>query len=497
MTDPIARTGDHAAAVVVDSALAESLPLVHAERTWSFLDVLSVKSGLAIATWAFLFGGTTAQFVGFVDGVLATLFGLMIGVVLLLVAVVVPSYRWGAEFFVHQRSVYGAVGVMLFVLVAVLLAVFAWASILATMIGRATVEILQTLSVAMPADSRWPVSAVALVVLVLAWAILVRGSSGVRVLNRIAAPALLVLALWLLIAILRRVSFAELLAAAPIAPVPDRSMNIMLVVELHIAAGLSWYALAGNLSRYARTPRATVWGSWIAYVLVGTLAEVVGLASALTLASADPVAWMVPMVGPVAGVLLLFLLAVANLSSLVGMVQGNAQTLVQHLGARLQRLGWSRFIGLMLTGVALISILASEALYSHFYTLVAYLQAIFAPAAGVAFADRVLLRPRGVDVRALYATEPGSPYHYWGGVNPLAFVAVVGGGVVFLWLFDPLAYTGTPIFKHLSASVPAFAVGGLLHVALTQWVVAPTGRGGYGGSVLRDALPGAGTDRTF
>jgi cytosine/uracil/thiamine/allantoin permease len=108
----------------VDAAMAESLPLVAAERTWSFTDVLRVKSGLAVATWAFLFRDTTAQFTGFVDGLLATCFGLTIGIVLLLVAVVLPSYRWGTEFFVHQRSVYGAGGVVLFVLVAVLVAVF-------------------------------------------------------------------------------------------------------------------------------------------------------------------------------------------------------------------------------------------------------------------------------------------------------------------------------------------------------------------------------------
>lgn len=265
------------------------------------------------------------------------------------------------------------------------------------MIGRAAVEITRTLSVAPPSEATWPVTAVALLMLAVAWGILVRGSRGVRRLNRIAAPALLVLALWLLVAILQKVSLARLLAATPIAPEPDRAMNFMLVVELHITAGLTWYALAGNLARYARTPRSAVWGSWIAYVLVGTLSE-----------------------------------------------------------------------------------LAPAALYDHFYTLVAYLQAVFAPAAGIAFADRVVLRRGGVDVRALYATDGASPYHYWAGVNPAAFVALGGGAFTFLALFDPLAYTGTAVFEHGSASVPAFAAGALLHVVLTRWVVAPTGRGGHG-----------------
>jgi len=135
-------------ATPVDEALAETLPLTRAERRWSLFDVSSVKSGLAIATWAFLFGGTTAQYVGFRDGVLTMLAGNTIGVAILLLALVLPSAKWGTEFFIHQRSVYGPVGALGFVLVVVVALVFAWAAILATMIGKSAVEIVR---IAMPA----------------------------------------------------------------------------------------------------------------------------------------------------------------------------------------------------------------------------------------------------------------------------------------------------------------------------------------------------------
>jgi cytosine/uracil/thiamine/allantoin permease len=65
---------------------------------------------------AFLFGGTTAQYEGFRGGVLTMLAGNTIGVVILLLALVLPSSKWGTEFFVHQRSVYGPVGALAFVL---------------------------------------------------------------------------------------------------------------------------------------------------------------------------------------------------------------------------------------------------------------------------------------------------------------------------------------------------------------------------------------------
>ncbi len=468
-----------------DQALAETLPLMRSERSWSFVDVVSVKSGLAIATWAFLFGGATAQLVGFWDGVFAMLFGETIGVVLLLVAMVLPSSKWGTELFVHQRSVYGTVGVMAFVLIVVVGLLFAWASVLATMIGKASVEIVRAVFGVLPISVELFTSTVSLLVLALGWGVIASGSRGVRVLNRVAAPALLALTGWLLIAVFRHVPLATLAAAPPVAASGDRAMDIMLAVELHIAGGLSWAGLAANLGRYAHTQRSVVWGSMISYVLVSCLASTAGLASALTLASADPVEWMVPIVGPLAGVLLLVLLALANLSSLVGMLQGNCQTLVQHLGPRLQRLGWTQYTLLVSIGAAITTLLATDTLYDRFFVFVSYSQAVMVPMAGIAFADRVWLRRNQVDVRALYHDGEGTAYRYWRRVNPVAFVSLFVGGAVYLGLFDPIALTGSAVFLHLSASVPAFVAAGASHVLLTRALVIPAGKGGYAGRVTR------------
>lgn len=465
----------------VDDALAETLPLTRAERQWSFVDVLSVKSGLAIATWAFLFGGTTAQYVGFRDGVLTMIAGNTIGVVILLLALVLPSSKWGTEFFIHQRSVYGPAGALGFVLVAVVIVVFAWAAILATMIGKSAVEVVHTITPTASFNASMLQVIVAVTILALAWAILIRGSASVRLLNRIAAPGLFLLCVWLMVALFSRLSLATLLAAPALAPNPDHATNIMLVVELHIAGGLSWGSLAANLGRYGQTQRAVVWGSFIAYVPVYVVAASVGLISALALGSADPVTWMIPITGPVAGVLLLVLLAVANLSSLIGMVQGNCQTLIQHLGPRLQQLGWPRFTLVFFVGVAAMVMLASDALYDRFYTLIAFAEAILAPMCGIALADRVALRHNLVNVRALYDGTSHGAYAYWGGVNWTAFVALFAGGSVYLALLNPLAMTGTPLFTKLSASLPAVVTAFVMHVVLTRLVVMRTGKGAYTG----------------
>ena len=477
---PDALSAANLAASPVDDVLAQTLPLTRAERQWSFLDVLSVKSGLAIATWAFLFGGTTAQYVGFRDGVLTMLAGNTIGVVILLLALVLPSAKWGTEFYVHQRSVYGPVGALGFVLVVVVALVFAWAAILATMIGKSAVEIVR---IAMPSvlpNVSLLQTTVAVLMLALAWVILIRGSASVRLLSRFAAPGLLLLCVWLMFALFSRVSLATLLAAPAITPHPNRATNIMLVVELHIAGGISWASLAANLGRYARTQRAVVWGSLIAYVPVYVVAASVGLISALVLGSADPVSWMIPITGPLAGVVLLVLLAIANLSSLVGMVQGNCQTLIQHGGARLQQLGWPRFTFMFFCCVAAVVLLASDVLYDRFYTLIAFSEAILAPMCGIALADRLLLRRNMVNLRALYDTSVNGPYAYWGRVNWAAFIALGAGAAVYLALLNPLTMTGTALFTRLSASVPAVITACAAHVLLARAVVMRAGKGAYG-----------------
>jgi NCS1 family nucleobase:cation symporter-1 len=469
-----------ARAAGADAALSETLPLTQAERSWSFADMLSVQSGLAIATWAFLFGGATATYVGFVDGVLAMLAGTALGVIILLVALVIPSCRSGAETFVHQRAAFGPLGAALLACVLVLIAAPGWMALLSAMIGHAAVEMLATVGAAAPAGAP-VVPAVALAVLALAWLAVSRGSGALRLLNRFAAPALFALCLWLLLALLESVPLARLLGAPPINPGPERATNIMLAVELNLAGGLSWFGLAGNLGRYGRTTRATTWATLIAYVPVSVLAATVGLGSALALGTSDPVKWLVPIVRPVGGALMLLVIALANLSSIAGVAQGNAQTLVQHLGPRLQALGWPRFTLALFALAALIALAASEALYAHFYALIALTQAVLAAIAGVALAEALALRPQGVSLRALYRIEPGGDYGFWGGINPAALASVALGIAVYLALLNPLTLESAAGFNALTASLPAIAAAAGTHWLLARLVVGPAGKGGYGG----------------
>lgn len=460
-------------------SLAESLPLIRADRNWTFIDVMCVKSGLAIATWAFLFGGATAQFVGFWDGIFAIFVGNAIGVILLLLAVVLPSSKWGTEFFVHQRSVYGPLGVLIFVLVVIFLVIIGWTALLATMTGKAVAEIARSVFPDMPIAASTLATMVSLFVLFITWRLIVRGSSGVRVLNLLAAPALILLCVWLMASIFSQVSLADIAAAPAIKPGPDRAKNIMIAIELNIASGISWFNVAANLGRYAKTQRAAVWGSFVGYVPVNGLAYIVGLTSALVLASSDPVTWMVPIVGPLGGVILLLILALANLSSLVGMTQGNCQTMIQIFGPRAQSLGWSGMTSILLLGTAIIVVFATDALYDRFTTLVSFCQAALAPACGIALADRIGLRANRVNLRALFENHAGSDYYFWKRINPGAFAALGVGAFVYLTLLNPVTFDSAPLFTYVSASLPAMAVAFIVHLLAARLIAMRAGWGSY------------------
>ena len=70
------------------------LPVLPKERVWGFFDFTWVNIGLAIATWAFLIGGSMSFFVGIKAGIAAAVIGNAISVGLMALATCPPSGKW-------------------------------------------------------------------------------------------------------------------------------------------------------------------------------------------------------------------------------------------------------------------------------------------------------------------------------------------------------------------------------------------------------------------
>jgi NCS1 family nucleobase:cation symporter-1 len=471
----------------IEAALAETLPLLPQERSWSFRDMLAVKGGLAIATWGFLAGGATGQLVGFADGVVALFCGTALGIGLLSFALLLPVYRTGSESFVFLRSAFGPGGTSLLAVVLVMGVVPFNSAILSTMAGDATQEVLIGLDFLAP-EPGWSVAkATALGVLAFSCLLAARGSDTLRRFNLVVVPMLVLLSGGLLIAVFWQSGWQAVFSAQPPASAYDRATRLMLAVELNIAITLSWFGLAGNLMRYGRSARGAVWGTWIGLVPISLLPAFAGLASSLVLGSADPVQWMTPLVGPVIGLAMLLVLIFANISSLTGMLQGNVPTIVQNFGSLARRIGFAGNVAMLGLAAAVILLLASDALYAQFYTVVAFYGAIFAACVGVLLADWLVLRRRTVDVRALHHAVPGSAYSFIAGFNPAAMIALVAGFATYIALLEPVSQTPAAGFRHLSASLPSMGLAFVVHLALSRLITIPRQLGGY------SALPEAKT----
>lgn len=228
-------------------------PVTQSERQWSFFEFTWVNVGLAIATWAFLIGGTTALFVGVRDGLAAIVIGNAIGVGIVALSACQGTAKYGVEHYTLLRSVFGSNGVRLVALIGLVVFGFGWTAVLGIMFGRATTNVANEILGTSIGPTDFLVSIAGLVALFLAWIVVVRGPVSISWLNRIVGPGLVIVSIVLLALIFTKQSWNEVLAAAPLEPFDDAKLNFMVAVELNLAAGLGWWPVMGNLSRLTKS----------------------------------------------------------------------------------------------------------------------------------------------------------------------------------------------------------------------------------------------------
>lgn len=462
----------------MDALLADTLPLRIEDRLWGFTDLFLLQSGLAIATWSFLIGGVTATFVGFWDGIWTMLLGNSIGVIPMLLASALPASKWGTEHYIAQRSIFGPLGVMVPIFTISVIGI-GWINILAIMFGESSAKIWCALSGSAKTTGSLVTMAVALLAIVAGGWIVIKGAKAFGRFNRCASPGLIVMSAVLLIAIFSGHSLTHVAAAPALNPRSDHASNIMLALELNINAGMSWWSLAANVSRSAKTQRIALWAGFLGYVPVAVLAQAVGLVAALVLGSSDPTDWILPIFGPVFGLVLLILIGFANITSLTGVAYASIQTMVQHLGRRLQNIGWSSTTSILF-GLCAVSVLVTRTLvYDKFLAFAAWSQAVLAPAIGVTLADYYVLRRQRISVADLYAIDTFGRYYYWNRVNYAALFSLVIGAVIYVLAINPATLVTSGIFKFATASVPALCAAFIAHVLLSKLWVIPAGKGGY------------------
>lgn len=460
------------------NAAFSDLPVLREERIWGAGDFTAINVALAIATWAFLIGGSTAIFVGVRTGIAAIVIGNVIAVSLMAMATCLPSAKYGLEQYTALRSVFGLNGTRLIVFGFVAIIEMGWTAVLAIMFGRATTNISNSTFGTDLAPNSLFVTVMALIAIAASWLVLAKGPVSIKWMNNIVAPALAIVVVGMLILIFADRSWGELMTVKPIEPFGNKPLDFMIAIEFNLAAGFSWWPVMGSLARLTKTQRAAFWPNMVGLYAAAVVASIVGLLAALVLGDSDPTVWMIPLGGAILGVGALVFIAFANVTSIVNIIYSTCLAIRQTGGRAVEQIRWGTLTGVFFLFPA-VGVFFPAALYDNFFQFLVWTAAVFAPLSGIYFVDFFFLRGRKINVRGLFQNRADSPYGYWADINPAAIVALLVGSVVYVVVLNPISLEHLGLFQFLSASMPSFVASGIVHWLLTHLMVLPSGRGGY------------------
>ncbi|WP_026373094.1 purine-cytosine permease family protein [Agrococcus lahaulensis] len=454
-----------------DPKLAEehvfgTFPLLKRERSWSALDFTWVNTALAIATWAFLVGGSTALLVGFQDGIAAMIIGNAIGLCFMVLASVVASQRWGSEQYTLLRGAFGVVGVGIIVFTVILVTEMGWSSLLAVMAGRATSQVASTVAGTDLGQYGPVVTIGGLVAIVIAWWVLSRGPVTIGRFNAVIAPGLAIITVVMMVFLVANTSWDALVSASPIAPFEDETLNFMVAVEFNVGVGVSWYPVMGSLARMTRSRKAALWPAYGGLLIATLIAQTVGMAAALTLGDSDPTVWMVPFGGAVLGVAVLIFIAFANITSMSSIVYSTILAIRQSSGRALAKVPWKVLTASFFVVPAIMTFFP-QFMYEQFMVFVSLSGAFLTAICGVALADYFVLRKQRVDLRELHLAQRGTLYAYPGGINWAGLIGLAVGAAFYLWLYNPITLETQGVFSFITASLPAAIVAAIVYLALS------------------------------
>ena len=463
---------------VPEDATLNELPLLPKERLWGFWDYSVVNVGLAIATWAFLQGATVAYYVGAAQAIASVVIGYGISVLLVALSPVLASAKYGVEQFVMLRSIFGHAGARLVMITTSTIFAAAWSAILAIMLGHGLVNIANTLFGIEISKTGAAVSVLGLIAIIASWAILARGPVSVERVSKIVAPALVIILVVIVVIIFTRVSWDELASIPALDPEQNPHVSFMVAVELGVAGGFAWWPNMGNLARLTRSSRAAFWPNWIGIFGASVFAAVVGSFAALLLKITEPTDWLVPLTGTVFGIIALVAIAFANVTAILSQGYGSMLALRSGGGKAFRHMTWP-IMGVIILGPAGILVFFPGAVYDNYGRFLSWGAILVAPLVGIGIVDYFILRRTRVPVRELYKPVASSAVGYWHGWNPVAFISLAAGAVVYTLLLHPITYDPSALFPYTTASIPSCLVGGAVYRLLTKTITQPRGQGGY------------------
>lgn len=457
-------------------------PLLPGERTWRTRQLFVVLLVAASATWCYIIGEYVGYYLPLWPGALAMTAGAMIGMLLVTLAVVPASSRYGIDSIQAAVPQFGRNGWALTVSLQYL-SIIGWNSLLLIFFGKSFAEFLNAVGIGGSGIESWVVPVGTLLACAVVFVILVRGATGLERVSMVLFFFIVGVGVFLIAMLL--VKEGGTLADAQPAYASGKRLDFQYGVEIGLVSLLSWWPYIGSMTRQAPSPRVAVMPSMLGMGLPVPVLSVVGLAGILVLETSDPAQWLTDVGGNFLGAIALLFVIAANFGTATAGIYASTVGLKSVPG--LGRLSWNVALALSLVPVMVIGVVLPDWFFDHFGTFLAYIGVFFAPIVGIQIVDYFGLRRQRISLRAIYDRSPDAPYAYWFGLNPAALVAMAAGVVTYLYLLNPQTYVIREPFSFLGASLPAALVAAVVHAVLTVALVRRAGRGGYRRTEARPA----------
>lgn len=450
-------------------------PLTPQERDWKQWQLFSVLLVTAAATWCYIIGEYVGYYLNLKMGIAAMTAGSMIGMLLVTLAVVPPATRYGIDSVAAARPQFGDRGWIITVFLQYA-SIIGWNCLLMIFFGKSVGQLLVAIGVIDPGSIDWILRAVTVLACILVYMVLMRGGTGLEAVSKVLFVFIVGIGGWMTWVLLTYQSDV-ISTAKPAYASGSLRWDYVTGIEIGIVSLLSWWPYIGAMVRKAPNAHSATLPSMLGMGLPVPILSIVGLAAILALQVSDPSAWLISLGGSTYGVIALLFVIAANFGTTLAGVYATAVGLRQVPALANRR--WSTLMLFALVPVAFVSLVVPDLFFSNFGTFLAFIGVFFAPICAIQIVDYLILRRQRISIRAIYIGGPGTDYHYWGGFNPAAILAMAAGFFTYLYLLNPVSYASHSPYDYLTASLPTALVSGIVYALITIAVNKPAGKGGY------------------
>lgn len=459
-------------------ALVGRLPVLPGERVykgyWSFLWTVT---SFQAATWAFLIGSFLPYVGNTLVGIVSLIAGIGLGMVLVVLGAAIPNTRYGVDNVDGSKTFFGTRGSII-PLVVLLITMLGWTFVLYSMTSRMLAGAIQyALGAASIDESTVVWFALALGVIV--WFLAVWGPRLVMHISNWLAPGILLVSTLVLVLLVVRFGLHPFTAnvAPDLALADTKWKQVLIGMEFGLATAFTFWPMAGGLSRLVQKQRH-VTGPFVIGAAVLSMGFICGISAlaASQFGTSDAIVWMYEIGGRIAGPAILFFIVLHNIAPMVVMIYIAGVALQQIPAAT--RLKWPVIVAILMSPAVVIAF-RTDWVVTHVMTYLSYNGVIMAAIVGMSVVEYLILRRQELDVRSMFCRGGAGRYYFWGGVNWIAVIVVIGGTAIDLAMLNPVTYVSGPGFGFIGSSLPTVIISGLAYYVLTRLIAVPLGKGGY------------------